>query len=767
MFKNLKLLISTIIAGSLLWSPFEASAAELLKPMSGPAKTDIIQKWETTDKNRYTSANPFTVKPSIKSPYLAGALSPEYITQGENTANFYRYLSGLPMNLKSLNELNDLSQHGSVLLAKHGYLSHFPSKPSDMSSDFYYKGYHSASTSNIAMLSYDMSRNMLSRTVDMYMEDSSPSNMETVGHRMWILSPYVSSIGFGLAADDYYAYSAMNVFAQAADTPYFPFSYVAYPGNGVYPKEYFKTNYPWSIGIDSKITPQDNVKVTLTRKSDGKKWTFSNAGSDGFFSVSLEGYGNVNGIIFKPDNLDYIQDGEVFSVQVTGLKDSFGKEWSIAHETEFFDLLKDKTYGKVIEEGSKSPIADADVSFFRIINGERVFYKTIKTNEDGEFEYTGFPVGEYEVVFEKSGYSRSTLGGFYIENDENRYSDYLGEFELSPEYDYEPPAAPTVNEVSDQSVAVTGNAEPASVVTVETGTLVVGKATADEDGKFSIAIPKQKAGSRLKVYATDATGNISPAVYLTVSDATAPPAPSVNAVDDNDTVVTGRAEAGAAISVKSGDRVIGTATAVGGVFSVKVSKQKAGTKLTLVAEDQAGNVSKSASVTVVDKTAPGVPVVNAVDDNDLKVTGKTESGATVVVKYGTRVIGQTVAASTGSFTIKVAKQKAGTKLSVTAADKAKNISGAKTVIVLDKTPPKAPTVNRVDSNDTRVTGKAEAGASIVIKSGSKVIGRGTANSKGSFTIKISKQKAGVKLGVTAADKAKNTSAAAVVKVVKA
>jgi cell wall-associated protease len=103
------------------------------------------------------------------------------------------------------------------------------------------------------------------------------------------------------------------------------------------------------------------------------------------------------------------------------------------------------------------------------------------------------------------------------------------------------------------------------------------------------------------------------------------------------------------------------------------------------------------------------------------------------------------------------KQKAGKVLSVTATDKAGNISSIKTVTVADKTAPSKPTVNTVTTKTTIVTGKAEANSTVYIKASKKVIGSATATTKGTFSVRIPKQKAGKNLYIRAKDKAKNVS----------
>jgi Bacterial Ig domain len=328
------------------------------------------------------------------------------------------------------------------------------------------------------------------------------------------------------------------------------------------------------------------------------------------------------------------------------------------------------------------------------------------------------------------------------------------------------PATPTVNTVDDNDTKVTGKAEAGSAIVVKVGTKEIGKATATTTGTFSVTIVKQKADTKLAITATDAAKNTSAAKTVTVVDKTAPATPSVNTVDDNDTKVTGKAEAGSTVTVKAGTTTLGTAnTTSTGTFSVTIVKQKAGTKLSITVTDKAKNTSTAAAVTVVDKTAPVSPTVNTVDDNDVKVTGKAEAGSTVTLKAGTTTLGTATTTSTGTFSVTIVKQKAGTKLTITATDKAKNTSTASSVTVIDKTAPLTPTVNTVDDNDLKVTGKAEAGSTVTVKVGTKTLGSATATSTGTFSVTIVKQKAGTKLTVTATDKAKNTSAAKTVTVI--
>ncbi|PGM58210.1 Ig-like domain-containing protein [Bacillus sp. AFS053548] len=96
------------------------------------------------------------------------------------------------------------------------------------------------------------------------------------------------------------------------------------------------------------------------------------------------------------------------------------------------------------------------------------------------------------------------------------------------------------------------------------------------------------------MYATDASGNESVATTIIVVDKTAPDAPVISPIDDNDTVISGKAEENITILVKKNRSVVGTGKAsAAGLFTIKISAQKAGSILTVIVKDEAGNESQA------------------------------------------------------------------------------------------------------------------------------------------------------------------------------
>ncbi|MDN3437288.1 Ig-like domain-containing protein [Planococcus sp. APC 3900] len=242
------------------------------------------------------------------------------------------------------------------------------------------------------------------------------------------------------------------------------------------------------------------------------------------------------------------------------------------------------------------------------------------------------------------------------------------------------PTVPTVDVVGDNSVVVSGKAESGAKVYAYAGSKKLGEATA-KDGRYSVKIAKQKAGTSISVHAVDAAGNKSGVKTIKVVDKTAPSVPTVNAVGDNSTAVSGKAESGAKVYAYVGSKKLGEATAKNGAYSIKIVKQKAGTSIAVYAVDPAKNKSGSKTVKVEDKTAPAVPTVNKVTTKSTSVSGKGEKAATVLIYNGSKKIAQGTVDSKGTFNVKISKQKKGVSLKVQLQDKAGNKSGSKTVKV--------------------------------------------------------------------------------------
>ncbi|MDN7244579.1 S8 family serine peptidase [Planococcus shenhongbingii] len=372
------------------------------------------------------------------------------------------------------------------------------------------------------------------------------------------------------------------------------------------------------------------------------------------------------------------------------------------------------------------------------------FGKNIDITAPGTAIYSTLPKGAYGLM---SGTSMATpmvsgvaalikasepaLNNIEIENRLYNSADDLGVTGKDPVYghgrvnarkalliNYLP--VPYVSGVFDYSVAVKGSTEANATVTIKSGSAVLNTGVADSAGRFKVAIPKQKMGTKLSVSSTNSAGLVSQAKEVTVRDGIAPSVPAVNPISSISTSITGKAEVNAKVYSYTGDKKIGEAVAAKGVFAIPIAKQKPDVTISVIAVDAAGNKSAGKTVKVSDKTAPGIPTVNPVKNDSVTITGKAESDAKVYAYAGKVKLGETTAKS-GAYSIKVAKQKTGTAIAVYAVDSAKNKSAAKTIKVIAAEKAVNGTHYTITSNVNMRTGASTShGVIIVIPKGKSV-----------------------------------------------
>ncbi|MGQ8874201.1 S-layer homology domain-containing protein [Paenibacillus sp. TSA_86.1] len=336
------------------------------------SQQEIDQKW-----NQWMMVDEtvpmFTETPSTVFPYSAGSLNERYLEQGLNAANFYRYIAGMSGDLVLDPALNMQAQHGSVVVSTGGQLSHYPEQPADMPKDFFDKGYISASSSNLHLTSNGKS-NVLAGSIMGYMNDSGASNIDRLGHRRWVLSPKLQRIGFGLAAHQEEEltryYSNMQVFDQSR-TQVTPYNYSLFPNQGAFPIEAFGALQAWSVQLNKDVFAEpelEKIQVEMIRASDQRKWTFKQQENTEFpseyynvdpsnkrwfeqayFNVETSNFGDNSAIIFRPDDVQLLKNGDTFQVHITGLQKKDGSPAEISYTTRFFhvDGRQDPTLTKI------------------------------------------------------------------------------------------------------------------------------------------------------------------------------------------------------------------------------------------------------------------------------------------------------------------------------------------------------------------------------------------------------------------------------------
>jgi hypothetical protein len=212
------------------------------------------------DAVRLTVAQLEAVPPGEPDPSMAAELPEAQRLPLERRAGLrrlkaYRYLAGVEyVDLALDDTMNFHCQIATRLLALIGGLDHTPDNPG-MPEDEYQDAFVGTSRSNLATAT------SVARSVDMYMDDSDPSNIDRLGHRMHCLNPRLQRTGFGLGQGYSAMWSMDRSRAQAA-----PIDAVCYPGRGYMPLAYFGERHAWSVtfakGVVSDSALKD-AKVTV------------------------------------------------------------------------------------------------------------------------------------------------------------------------------------------------------------------------------------------------------------------------------------------------------------------------------------------------------------------------------------------------------------------------------------------------------------------------------------------------------------------------
>ncbi|EGO2737527.1 Ig-like domain-containing protein [Enterococcus faecalis] len=263
-------------------------------------------------------------------------------------------------------------------------------------------------------------------------------------------------------------------------------------------------------------------------------------------------------------------------------------------------------------------------------------------------------------------------------------------------------------------------------------------------------------------------------IYFAAGTTSEVTAPTVTGVTGNSTAgyeVKGTADANATVEIRNaGGAVIGTGTADGtGAFTVTIPAGEAGANetLTAVAKNASGTESTPTTFqTPADEATVTAPTITGVTGNSTagyEVKGTADANATVEIRNaGGTVIGTGTADGTGAFTVTIPAGEAGANETLTAV--AKNASGIESTPTTFQTPADeatvtAPTITGVTGNSTagyEIKGTADANATVEIRNaGGTVIGTGTADGTGAFTVTIPAGEAGANETLTAV--AKNAS----------
>lgn len=222
----------------------------------------------------------------------------------------YRALCGLPWQEMTLvpewNLRCDAASEACRLL---GGLTHTPSQPPGMDDARFRLAREGAGSSNLAVGS------TLVRSVDQYMDDSDPSNIDRIGHRRWCLNPAMRKTGFG-SDDRYHAMWSMDGSGGAPKG----LDAVFYPPRGHVPVDFFSARRAFSIApLKGSVPKPDELQLAVRALDDeylpaGEPLALDHA------AVIGGGYGSGPCIVFRPVGIR-VQPGQRYLVEVGSSND--------------------------------------------------------------------------------------------------------------------------------------------------------------------------------------------------------------------------------------------------------------------------------------------------------------------------------------------------------------------------------------------------------------------------------------------------------------
>jgi uncharacterized repeat protein (TIGR02059 family) len=316
--------------------------------------------------------------------------------------------------------------------------------------------------------------------------------------------------------------------------------------------------------------------------------------------------------------------------------------------------------------------------------------------------------------------------------------------------------------------------------------LIQGSTTAAADGSWSITTGELANGAHtLSAQAMDKAGNPSLSANLVVTiDATAPSLTPFTLAAGSDSGTIGdfisniatptiafTAEAGSSLAIDLGDgsgfHTVDTGTGAAQTMTVPAYTADGTYHAQLRATDAAGNSSTQSHDYTLDSHAPNAPtgltLAPASDtgtqgdgitgDTTPTITGSAEAGATVTLKEGATVLGNTTAAGDGAWSITSSALANGAhSLTATASDTAGNVSGNATnlALTIDDSMPASPAdLALAAASDSgalgdgitnvtapTVTGTAQAGLTVTLREGATVLGSTTADGSGHWSIAV-------------------------------
>lgn len=428
--------------------------------------------------------------------------------------------------------------------------------------------------------------------------------------------------------------------------------------------------------------------VTIPLSINGKKGSTFNVVSSPQKSYSTFSKGNYN---FDFDHLKYLNMGGSFAQPIFGagsignisISDSDLSVWTIketatnGRPTNTWDI-KDRFEISNFTDNSRliysnNPLVEKEFGqlkdYKRITNGAT----TAKPVLSGVQSTITIPVGtafnptdgitatdridgditdkvEYSIADDKT-IDTSQPGTYTINYTVKNSNGIVGKAKTELIIEEKQLAQTTISELDTASTSVTGTGEANGTIEIKSNQQVIATGTVGSDGNYTIEIPKQRVGVKVKAIVT--VNNQASEASTVVKNGELVPT-TISAIDSITTYVSGTGEPNGNLTLFSnGTKLTSGRIGSDGKYGFTIAKQQAGATI-LAKVSFNGKESQISTVVTKTQVAPGelvAPIINDYYTTNVNVTGTIAGSAKQVAIYVNGVKKRTAAVTNGKYVI--------------------------------------------------------------------------------------------------------------------
>ncbi|MCD2255554.1 CAP domain-containing protein [Lactobacillus sp. CC-MHH1034] len=287
----------------------------------------LREQYQQLDQTPYSTETIYGSPTNLYNyPFRVGTIKSNYVQSSTQWINYYRELVGLP-KVTATNGDNASAQLGASVMAgisanpmlsQHSLANSL--KPAFIPTKTWQKAQY---ITNISNLYFRAGEETAGDAITGLIADNNNIDGNDTGHRAWVLSPYLQTIGIGAAyGQNDWKYMDMLVADPGQLTNRAEKDVVTYPSAGVFPIEELQSEQdtahskqiPWSIYFADAQQTSGTPTITIQDDTANKSVTASDV-----MDASSSQYGNYASIYtFTPNGLALVKNHQ-YTVKITGL----------------------------------------------------------------------------------------------------------------------------------------------------------------------------------------------------------------------------------------------------------------------------------------------------------------------------------------------------------------------------------------------------------------------------------------------------------------